>query len=579
MKRFFLIKTVLIILSLCIFGCKKNDDLENLNNKIDALIIANDILTLKNTLLDARISENPITSIDTTQADTTTIVFESASILKVKGGLIEQINVDADAWQVDFHFSDASSVTTWYVGNENGIQAEMLLNPYNDAPLAVVGKIKTPIPGRFKLRVVGQDGATSDILHTFETIAKNHELEILGLYADYENTIELTFLSADGKPRITTTYQVKTEALPEGLPDFEIAKQYEADEQNTVFLVNFRPAHIPFMVDKFGKIRWYSVGFSVVSKYGLQRFKNGNMGFGRNVASQGSIFEYTMTGKVIREYSFYPEFEMAHHDVYEMANGNFLVPVNKVGAPTVEDYIIAMDRNSGEIYNVWDLNLILPRRDTLRKNPANDWVHVNAVIHDPSDNTIIISGQRQGLFKVTWDNQLKWIFSQPYDWDGYESYLLTSSDPSMEWVWGQHAPLIKPDGHILLFDNGFGRGFGRSPKFSRALEVKITENSIGGTVENVWEYGRERGTAFYAPFICDVDYLEATDTRLLTAGSVSFDISYTDNENLSLVDLNKSLKSIIVEVNRNKEVVFELHLKLDASQNGTTYRSEKIKLY
>ena len=50
-------------------------------------------------------------------------------------------------------------------------------------------------------------------------------------------------------------------------------------------------------------------------------------------------------GELINEFSIYPEFENMHHDVYEMSNGNLLVLADKVGIETIEDHIIAMDRN------------------------------------------------------------------------------------------------------------------------------------------------------------------------------------------------------------------------------------------
>jgi len=251
--------------------------------------------------------------------------------------------------------------------------------------------------------------------------------------------------------------------------------------------------------------------------------------------------------------------------------------VNKVGEPTIEDYIIELDRNSGIITNIWDLNQILPKRDTLI-NDANDWVHVNAVIHDELDNSIIISGQRQGLFKVTWDNQLKWIFAPPFDWDGFEEYLLTSLDPNMEWVWGQHAPLITPEGNLFLFDNGFGRGFGTSEKFSRALEVYIDEDSIGGTVKNLWEFGKERGEEFYSPVVSDVDYIESSRTKLIVSGSLAVDVNYIDNDNHPFSWSADLLKSSVLEIDENRNVLFELHIKSEILRSAV-YRAEKLSLY
>lgn len=572
-------RSILLIAFIFLVGC--NNDLEDDVNKLKEEVVniqtVNDLLSLKNILLEAKLLEDPIVNFNIQDNIVTEIELENHGIIQIENILITDFSTNEDEWLVDIVFNDTSTIQTWFLGNEMGINIEISLDEFNSAPLTAIARIETPIDGKFELRVVGQDGEFSDMIASFSEVNDQHIIDVLGLYAGFENTVEFSFLSPSGKKRTVVTQNITTDAIPDGLPDFEITTQYSTDEQNVVFLINFRPTGIPFMVDRFGKIRWYSTGFSKGAKYALQRFKNGNMGFGKGVDGQGSVFEYAITGELIKEYSFYPEFENAHHDVYEMSNGNFLVAVNKVGAPTVEDYIIELDRNAGNVNNVWDLNQILPKRDTLINN-AVDWVHVNAVIHDERDNSIIISGQRQGVFKVTWDNQLKWIFAPPYDWDGFEEYLLTSTDPNMEWNFGQHAPLITPEGNLFLFDNGFGRGFGTSENFSRALEINIVEGDIGGTVETVWEYGEERGEAFYSPIISDVDYFDSSNSRLIVAGSLALNLGYTDKDNITFSWSTDILKSLIVEVDNNQNVLFELQVQSDI-QNGSVYRGEKIKLY
>ena len=150
-------------------------------------------------------------------------------------------------------------------------------------------------------------------------------------------------------------------------------------------------------------------------------------------------------------------------------------------------------------------------RYTLRKiDDGSDWFHANAVIHDEIDNSLIVSGQAQGLVKVSWDNKLKWILAPHEGWNSqYTEHLLS---PPMR-SWGQHAPNILPNGNILLFDNGFGRGIWKcNSDYSRAVEYSISENQngVGGTVSQIWQYGKERGAEMFAPFISDVDYLDSS---------------------------------------------------------------------
>lgn len=41
------------------------------------------------------------------------------------------------------------------------------------------------------------------------------------------------------------------------------------------------------------------------------------------------------------------------------------------------------------------------------------------------------------------------------------------------------------------------------------------------TIEQVWEYGKERGSEFYSPYISDVDYLDK-DHYIVHSGGIVY---------------------------------------------------------
>lgn len=561
--------------------------MDSLEDELENIKQLNSILELKSTITEAKVSDNLITKIDELSDGSTRIEFEGEEIVNVLENVILSFAIDEDNWLVDFLLGDSSNIETTYLGSSITIhENDITLNPFNNSPLTVQILIKTPVKGKFKIKIVGQDGVISDFINPLENYDIDHNIKLVGLYADYSNQVEFIFTNNEGKERTTTSISINTDPLPEGFPEFKIVKQYDNGEPNTVFLINYRPTHIPFMVDTFGKVRWYSTGFTQGVKYALQRLKNGNICFGKSGTGQGSIYEYTMLGELKKEYSFYPEFESAHHDVYEMPNGNFLVAVNKVGISTIEDHIIEIDRNSGMTTNIWDLREILPvDRFTLRfiRN-GTDWFHNNAVIYDERDNSIIASGQATGVVKVSWDNELKWILAPPDGWSAeFVPFLLTpeANQSEFEWNFGQHAPLILPSGNLFLFDNGFGRNFGQSTsQYSRAVEYEIVEasNGIGGVVSQKWQYGKERGEEMFAPIISDVDYIENSDTRLIVAGSTGFELDYTDSINHSISRPLDGIETRIIEVNNSRDVLFEMTLE-HPDITGSTYRAEKLQIY
>ena len=578
-------KNILLFLFITISTSCQYDDLksqiEELSDEIIALQEITDILELKILINNAYETELLITELIELE-NSIILVFEDGTSYEVSNNIIIDYQIDGDNWLLNLTLIDSTVISSYIVGDEFNV-SEHILNPYDISPLTSIINIETPISGRFIAKVVGQDGPKSDMIIASDYYGKDHSLKIYGLYPNYENQIELTFVNNEGLAIITIFESIITDPLPPGMPDLNVIHHYDEYDQNTMILFNYRRTYIPFMADPLGKIRWYLNESINGNKYALQRFKNGNFGYGKHGNGQGSIFEFTIMGEYIQEYSFYPQFENAHHDVYEMSNGNFLVAVNKVGIETIEDHIIEIDRESGQISNVWDLREILQvDRFTLRKiGDGSDWFHTNAVIHDESDNTLIISGQAQGTVKVTWDNQLKWILSPHDGWDSeYQDYLLQpTTGNEFEYSWGQHAPLILPNGNLMQFDNGFGRDFGNaSSDYSRIVEYEINENAnnVGGTVSQIWQYGKERGENMFSPFISDVDYLEDTSSMFIVCGATAFDLEYVSNLEQILTPNTDQIETLIIEVNSSRQVLFEMALSSNA--NGSTYRAEKIIL-
>lgn len=94
-----------------------------------------------------------------------------------------------------------------------------------------------------------------------------------------------------------------------------------------------------------------------------------------------------------------------------------------------------------------------------------------------------------------------------------------------------------------------------------------TENM---TIEQVWEYGKERGSEFYSPYISDVDYLSSGHYIVHSGGIV-----YVDGKNSNYpagISGYDRLVSDTVEL-IDDEVVFELVLPTN------NYRVEKMSLY
>ena len=360
---------------------------------------------------------------------------------------------------------------------------------------------------------------------------------------------------------------------------------------------------IPLIFDDQGQIRWYldlSFDGKMVSPF--QRLKDGTiLMVGRQV-----IYEFDMLGKQLKQTQIDSNYGM-HHDVLELPDGNLLICVGKRNAyieldgekvQSDSDFIILYDRKNSKIIKEWDLakHLDVSRND-LNFFRKGDWLHMNGLAFDESDNSIIVSGKNQGLVKISWDDELKWIMSPIRNWgksgreaNGFETkpYLLTAinsegktyknsvqegsnSENYFDFPWGPHAPEILPNGNLLVFDNGVFRNYNNELKYSRAVEYKINENNK--TVEQIWQYGKERGNEFFSSIVSDVDYLTNTKNILVTSGHISPKGNYSG-------------KIVEVDYNTGNEV-FEATLYFKTLRGKKTggwgqldilYRSERIEL-
>jgi arylsulfate sulfotransferase len=282
-----------------------------------------------------------------------------------------------------------------------------------------------------------------------------------------------------------------------------------------------------------------------------------------------------------------------HHDAYELPNGNILVLSAAPGS--VEDALVEVDRDTGNVLHRWDLRTHWdPNRP---RQPINlddaDWLHLNGLDYDAEDDAAILSGRDQSaVVKLDLETgKLAWILGNHRHWDdAFEELLLDPVGEPFAWPWGQHAPELHPeqDGRILIYDNGNHRSYEDplppSESYSRAVEYRIDEEA--GTVRQIWQYGTERGSELYTPFIGDADYLE-NGNRLIVFGGVSRNL---DGEPQALFDLERmevnrmKISAHIVEVTaeqparRVMELVFEDRDMSDYA-GYRIYKAEKIQLY
>jgi arylsulfate sulfotransferase len=312
------------------------------------------------------------------------------------------------------------------------------------------------------------------------------------------------------------------------------------------------------------------------------------------------------------------------HYLLRVGKRDYNIPGTKDVRNTVRDHIIEVDE-AGRVVTEWDMNEILgknvwrkeliialdqkavclnvdmnaeqhveitedmPYGDHAVTGTGRNWAHINSISYDKSDDSIILSFRHQGIVKVGRDKKVKWILAAPEGWSKeLQAKVLQPVDAKgnkltcnggvcentdFDWTWTQHTAWLSPRGKntgtvktLSVFDNGDGRGFEqpafKTDKYSRAVEYVIDEKNM--TVQQTWEFGKERGFDWYSAVTSNVEYMTDKGTYNVFSG----DTKLLTKENTT---------GVITELDpKNNDVKVEIHLS-NTKKPGVYYRGHVIK--
>ncbi len=449
------------------------------------------------------------------------------------------------------------------------------LNPYFINPLSAMILFTTEEPVAVTVKVLGKT-PEGTMKHTFPK-ATEHVLPVLGLYGGYENTVEIELYRG-----AKSTVKIQTEPLSKDVPPLvkmDTTYEYLRDE-----LIFVSPALTALATgfDYAGDVRWH---LNIPCVFDLKRVKNGNILIGSHRLLKipyymSGIYEMTMTGKIVREFTLPGGY---HHDQFEMEDGNLLILTEDLTSETVEDMCVLVDRNTGEILKTWDYKNFLDPTKVAHSGSwtEEDWFHNNAVWYDKNTNSLTFSGRHiDAMTNIDYDTgKLNWIIGDPEMWpEEYQKYFFKPvGDGDFDWQYEQHANVILPDGDVMCFDNGHWRSKVKEKyllnkdNFSRGVRYKINTDKM--EIEQVWQYGKERGQEFFSQYICNVEYYKEGH-YMVHSGGVQY---YGEDASEVFAAMMQDdpmvrTRSITVEVLDDK-VMLELEVE------GNFYRAEKLPLY
>lgn len=447
-------------------------------------------------------------------------------------------------------------------------------NLYLINPLSAVISFYTEEETAVTVTVFGK-AKEGNITHTFPR-AKEHVLPVVGLYSGHVNRVEVR--EYRGKVH---TVEIEVPDVFEGNSPVESMDTTPEYLQDDCIFLSPSGAELAVAVDYAGDIRWC---LNIKCVFDMKRLKNGHILMGTDRLVQmpyymSGMYETSACGKIYHEYRLPGG---SHHDAFEMPDGSLLCLTEDLTSGTVEDMCVLIDRETGDILKTWDYkNFLEPGLGKSGSWSEKDWFHNNAVWYDEKSHSLTFSGRHMdSIVNIDFETgKLNWILSDPEGWpqEWVDRYFFKPVGTDFEWQYEQHACLITPDGDVMCFDNHhWGSKIKenyRAAKNNYSRGVRYRINTKDMTIEQIWQYGKDRGARFFSPYICNVEYYNEGHYMVHSGGS-AYNKDGEISESLGALEQNMggTLFSTTVELCDDRKML-ELHTK------GNYYRAEKMKLY
>ena len=537
--------------------------------------------------------------------------YEDDTILEIPSSHISDYAKNDTLWVTHVTMSDGTTLKIPTLGkNIDSFATSVKVNSSTYNPLSAEVVFNLPEQGRLKLIVHTKQGNKEpDITYTFKSIEKSQTIPVLGLYANYDNHVTFIYTDLKGNERARSEVTIKT-VLPSSiyLPKaINVTTLDNSKYEDGMTMVNswgesLDDTSVPYMIDRDGEIRWVldwdkhpDLKFIRID-CGLVRSVNGH--FMSGDGNNNNLVEVDCLGNLINKWDLGALGYNFHHAISETADKHIMLCVTRIDAKIAgggnsreNDHVIEFEPSKGEILQKYDFAMML---DTARhqltgaadprypmSQNASNWLHNNGILK--IGNEYLATGRYQGIFRFTKLGGVKWIISGHEQWrKSYRKILLQPlhkdgtpiTDPEVisgrkacedfDWPWGVHCCVQLPNGHYMAYDNGYGRHYQKiSPSFvpySRAVEYEVDEKNM--TVRQIWQYGQDRGRAFFSPMASSVEYLPKTGNRLI--GCADYNIMSDGNQGARICEVDPS----------TNKVVFEAELV-----NGNFHRVGRMSLY
>lgn len=250
--------------------------------------------------------------------------------------------------------------------------------------------------------------------------SRTHEFQIIGLVPGETNQVTMTISGSWGNARQIVSFTVE---MPETRSGYATKLEVtdgssDAAQAGGLFAMMRVNGYLGygFFYDNDGILRYEMV----LEGYGLDRmlFDGDEI---ITCVSSSKLARINGLGEVTQVYDL--EGYELHHDIGFGADGEVLALAEEVDGETVEDRVLSIDLESGEVSEILDFTQVMqgyfamtrpvtPTDDFFWQAGEWDWIHLNSLQYMPEDDSLIVSSRETStIIKVTG------IHSQPaVDW-------------------------------------------------------------------------------------------------------------------------------------------------------------------
>ena len=456
----------------------------------------------------------------------------------------------------------------------------MILNPYQTNTNSLYLYFKTSTPSKLRYTIHVENSNIKDYTKTLYNDSDNqltteHEYLLTGLIPDKVNQITLELLNENDDIIKTKTVDIQAGSL---LSNKKVQLDKEDGESkeklaNGLYAVlgnDSNKTYFLCLYDNQGVIR-SEIPFT---GYRADRllFKDGllYMSVGMN-----KIAAMNRLGQVEKIYSL-GNYEM-HHDYVFGKDNSLLILADEKDADTVEDLVLSLDLETGEVTTPIDLKTLFSsymETTTLpEKKDQLDWMHINSIQYDEENDSVLLSSRETStiikLSNIYNEPQIDYMLGSESFWKDteYKDKLFTQiGDFTLHS--GQHSITLEKDDslddgqyYIYFYNNNYGWSL-TQPNYN------WTENYPGIGTKNKAEKGDKVKSQYYK-YLVDENNRTVEVVSCIPVAYSGYVSSVQNIDNNTVVD--SGMTSTFTEYDKNHKLI----AKFDVLNDDLIYRVYK----